>query len=220
MTSVTVKGQSSPVRVGKIFCLGRNYAEHAREMHAEVLRTPVVFLKPSTAVTSSGGCVHIPSMSNDCHHEVELVVLIGKGGKKLSRQWAYEHVAGYAVGLDMTLRDVQNEAKSKGLPWTIAKGFDTSAPVSTFTPSDEIPNPHNLELSLAVNGVVRQKASTSDMIFRVDETIAYLSTIFTLEEGDLIFTGTPEGVARVVPGDRLHAELQGIAVLEVNVANG
>ncbi len=214
-----VEFRNSPkiLRVEKIFCLGRNYAAHAREMNAETPESPVVFLKPATALLDNGGAIVIPSLSNELHHEVELVVAIGKGGKQISRQNAMQHVAGYAVGLDMTLRDVQAEAKKKGLPWTIAKGFDTSAPVSKFVERDEVPNPHALAISLTVNGAPRQQSNTSHMIFRIEEIIAFLSSVFTLEEGDLIFTGTPEGVGEVSPGDILEAELESVGTLRVSV---
>ncbi len=218
MSTVTFRDTGTTTRVGKILCLGRNYAAHAQEMKAEVPRTPVVFLKPSTALLSNGSSVVIPSFSRDVHHEVELVVMVGRGGKDIPRTRAYEHVGGYAVGLDMTLRDVQAEAKAKGLPWSVAKGFDTSAPVSTFVRPQAVPDPHDLLITLAVNGTLRQSARTSSMLFRIDHVIAYLSTVFTLEEGDLIFTGTPEGVGPVKPGDRMHAELESVGALDIGVA--
>ncbi len=219
MTTVTLKDHRSPIRVGKIMCLGRNYQAHAAEMKAEIPESPVVFLKPSTALLSSGATIRIPQFSHDVHHEVELVVMIGKEGKFIPRQMAYEYVEGYGVGLDMTLRDVQAEAKKKGLPWSVAKGFDTSAPVSEFVPRASVGDPHDLLLTLEVNGVLRQHGRTADMIFSIDKIIEYLSTVFTLEPGDLIFTGTPEGVARVLPGDHLHAELKTVASLDVEVGS-
>ncbi len=206
------------MRVGKLLCLGRNYPEHAREMRDELPERPIVFLKPATAIIHSGDKVILPPLSKDVQHEVELVVLIGKQGKAIPKSSAFDHVGGYAVGLDMTMRDVQAEAKSKGLPWTVAKGFDTSAPVSDIIGKDRIPDPHNLSLTLKVNGVVRQHASTSSMLFRIDDVIAFLSEIFTLEAGDLIFTGTPEGVGRVQRGDILEAQLGSFATLRVGVA--
>ncbi|HEX9006378.1 MAG TPA: fumarylacetoacetate hydrolase family protein, partial [Bacteroidota bacterium] len=196
-------------------CLGRNYEAHAHEMKTEVPRIPVVFLKPSTALLGNGSSVVIPSFSRDVHHEVELVVMIARGGKNIPRSQAYDHVGGYAVGLDMTMRDVQAEAKAKGLPWTVAKGFDTSAPVSPFVHREAVPDPHNLLMTLAVNGKIRQLANTGSMLFRIDHVIEYLSTVFTLEEGDLIFTGTPEGVGAVETGDRMHAELESVGTLDI-----
>jgi 2-keto-4-pentenoate hydratase/2-oxohepta-3-ene-1,7-dioic acid hydratase in catechol pathway len=218
MQTLKVKGREVEYIVTKIFCLGRNYLEHAREMKAEVPTIPVVFLKPPSAILQPGGSIVIPSFSHDMHHEVELVVLVGEGGKDIPHQGAMKHVAGYAVGLDMTLRDVQAEAKKKGLPWTVAKGFDTSAPISEFIASSHVPDPHACNISLRVNGGVRQESNTRNMIFRVPDIIAYLSTVFTLEPGDLIFMGTPEGVGPVQAGDLLEAEIEGIGALSVRVA--
>jgi len=218
MKSVTLRHSGETATVGKVLCLGRNYIEHAKEINTEIPEHPIVFLKPSTAIIGSGDNVMIPPISQDVHHEVELVVMIGKDGKNIPKSKAYEHVAGYAVGLDMTLRDVQHEAKKKGLPWSVAKGFDTSAPVSTILERKFVPNPHNLEISLKVNGEIRQKSNTKNMIFPIDYVVSHLSTIFTLEKGDLIYMGTPEGVGRVVPGDTLEAELESVAILHVGVA--
>ncbi len=203
--------------VGKILCLGCNYAEHAREMKAEIPSTPVVFIKPSTALLEEGGTIRIPPVSRDVHHEVEMVVVIGKGGRDIGRDAAMDHVGGYAVGLDMTLRDVQAAAKKNGLPWSVAKGFDTSAPVSAAVRRSAVADPHALALSLRVNGAVRQSSNTRHMLLKVPDIIAYLSTIFTLEEGDLIYTGTPEGVGPVTAGDTLTAELESVGTLTVGV---
>lgn len=203
----TVLLGSKPIAVPKILCIGRNYAEHAKEMKAELSTAPVFFLKPSTALVGDGEAVRIPSISNDLHHEVELTVLIGTGGRQIREREARQHIAGFGVGLDMTLRDVQADAKKKGLPWALAKGFDTSAPVSTFIPADRVPDVTALRLELMVNGQVRQRGSLSDLLFPVERLIAYLSQFVTLEPGDIIFTGTPEGVAQVVPGDSLDAAL-------------
>jgi acylpyruvate hydrolase len=210
-------GERDHIAVGKILCLGRNYPEHAKEMKAETPTTPVVFLKPSTALLDDGGIVLIPPFSSELHHEVEMVVAIGRPGKNIPRASALDHVAGYAVGLDMTLRDVQSEAKKKGLPWSVAKGFDTSAPVSEFVRPSKVRDPHNLAITLRVNGELRQSSSTKNMIFTVTDIIAYLSTVFTLEAGDLIFTGTPEGVGPARPGDSLTAELESVGSLTVGV---
>jgi acylpyruvate hydrolase len=218
MSTVSFQRGGESLRVGKILCLGRNYAEHAKEMKAEIPETPVVFLKPSTALIHSGDTVNIPPFSKDVHHEVEMVVVIGKGGRNIPRSAAFDHVAGYAVGLDMTLRDVQSDAKKKGLPWTVAKGFDTSAPVSDVVKKEAITDPHSLPLSLTVNGSLRQEGNTRAMIFPVDAIIEYLSSIFTLEPGDLLFTGTPEGVGPVARGDTLEAALGSLVQLRVRVA--
>jgi 2-keto-4-pentenoate hydratase/2-oxohepta-3-ene-1,7-dioic acid hydratase in catechol pathway len=217
MATVTLSGAPDPIAVGKILCIGRNYAEHAREMRSDVPAQPVVFIKPATTLLADGGVIVRPPFARELHHEVELVVLIGRGGKDIPRASALDHVGGYGIGLDMTLRDVQAEAKKKGLPWSVAKGFDTSAPVSAFVPPSHIPDPHALVLRLAVNGVERQRGCTGDMLFPVDLLVSYLSSVFTLERGDLVFTGTPEGVGPVEPGDRLEAALEGIATLNVGV---
>lgn len=178
-----------------------------KEMKAELPRTPVFFLKPPTAIVESGGEVVLPSISKDVHHEVELTVLIGNDGKNIPESSAMSHVAGYGVGLDMTMRDVQAEAKKKGLPWTLAKGFDTSAPLSEFIPAQHVTNPGALFLRLNVNGHPRQNSGTNDLIFPVDRLIAYISKFITLERGDVLFTGTPQGVAPVKTGDNLEASL-------------
>jgi acylpyruvate hydrolase len=203
--------------VAKILCLGRNYVEHAKEMGAEVPASPVVFLKPATALVQSGESVIIPSISNDVHHEVEMVVVLGREGRNIRKEDALDYVAGYGVGIDLTLRDLQTEAKKKGLPWTIAKGFDTSAPVSTIVRKEKIPDPHSLEITLRVNGEIRQKSNTRNMIFKTDAVVSYLSSVFTLEPGDLIFMGTPEGVGKINAGDIIEAELESVATLRVDV---
>jgi 2-keto-4-pentenoate hydratase/2-oxohepta-3-ene-1,7-dioic acid hydratase in catechol pathway len=215
--AVTFKGSRDALRVGKILCLGRNYREHAREMKAEVPTVPVVFLKPATALVASGETIIIPPVSREMHYETEMVVVIGKDGKAIPAERALDYVAGYGIGLDMTLRDVQAEAKAKGLPWTVAKGFDTSAPVSEIVPRGDVVDPGALELRLTVNGELRQRGNTREMIFSVEQIIAYLSTIFTLERGDLIFTGTPEGVGAAHSGDQLAADLGTLARLTVHV---
>ena len=208
MHTVQLEGTSEAIPVGKIICIGRNYAGHAKEMKSDVPTTPVFFLKPPTALVANGGTVVIPSISQDVHHEVEMTVLIGKDGKDIPKESALQYVAGYGVGLDMTLRDIQSEAKKNGLPWTLAKGFDTSAPVSRFVPASKIPNPHAVEVALTVNGTERQRGNTADLIFPVQDLLSYISQFLTLERGDILFTGTPEGVAQVRPGDRLEAVLK------------
>ena len=217
MRTLQFEGTHEPFPVEKIFCIGKNYSAHAAEMKSEVESNPVVFLKPTTALIQDGEMINPPMFAKEVHHEVEMVVVIGKRGKNISKETAYDHVAGYAVGLDMTLRDIQAEAKKKGLPWTVAKGFDTSAPLSTAIEKSKVVNPHNLDITLKVNGTVRQRSNTKLMMFQIDTIVAYLSTIFTLERGDLIFTGTPEGVGAVVPGDLLEAELQSVGTLKVSV---
>lgn len=222
MNTVSLRGSRDPIPVSKIICVGRNYAEHAKEMKAELPSAPVLFLKPPSAIVASGGSVILPSISSDLHHEVELTVLLGKGGRKIPEANALGLVAGYGIGLDMTLRDVQSEAKKKGLPWSLAKGFDTSAPLSEFIPAASVSDPHRLSLQLTVNGSVRQRGTTSDFIFKLGHLIAYISSFFTLNAGDVLFTGTPEGVAQTVPGDVLEATLsdegnKSLATLKVRI---
>jgi len=208
MKSVTLQGSIEPICVQKIICLGQNYAEHAKEMKFDVPVSPVFFLKPPSAIIHQGEQIVIPSISNDVHHEVELTVLIGERGKNIACKSALQYVAGYGVGLDMTMRDVQLEAKKKGLPWSLAKGFDTSAPLSEFIPAALVGDPMSLGIQLKINGNVRQASNTSKLIFPVDTIIAYISQFMTFERGDIIYTGTPEGVSRVDHGDRLEAVLQ------------
>lgn len=196
---------------GKLLCIGRNYAEHVREMGdvADLPEEPVVFLKPATALVASGGEVRIPPESEDVHHEVELVAVIGRGGKDIPEEKALEYVAAYALGLDMTARDLQKKAKERRAPWSVAKGFDTFAPLGPLLDATEVPDPQALDLRLTVNGEVRQEGSTRDMIFPVAFLVSYLSRIFSLEPGDLLFTGTPEGVGPVAAGDVLEATATG-----------
>jgi acylpyruvate hydrolase len=215
--SITFSDGGQKLPVGKILCLGRNYAEHAREMKAEVPTTPVVFLKPSTAIIDDGENIIFPTYSREMHHEVELVAVIGTEGSSIPPSRAMDHIAGFAVGLDMTLRDLQAEAKKGGLPWAVSKGFDTSAPVSRFVRRETVPDPSALDIRLTVNGVVRQSSNTRHMIFPLATIVSYLSSVFTLEPGDLIYTGTPEGVGPVAKGDTLHAEISSIGSLTVRV---
>lgn len=189
-----------------VFCIGRNYVAHAEELNNEVPDQPLVFLKPASSITYTGP-ISLPAQSKDVHHEVELVVAIGKKGREIPASKALEYVAGYAVGIDLTARDIQSEAKKNGHPWSVAKGFDTFAPLSSFVKASDVANPQNLELQLSVNGTLRQQANTGLMIFPVAELIHYLSGIFTLQPGDLIFTGTPEGVASLQHGDVVEASL-------------
>ncbi len=217
MSKLTVTGQDSPHRCGKILCIGRNYALHAAEMSSPVPSEPLIFLKPSSAVISSGGTIELPSRSLDVHHEVELVVLISRAGRNIDPRKALDFVGGYAVGLDMTARDLQADAKAGGKPWSVAKGFDTFAPLGRFATAREIPDPQKLEITLTVNGVERQRGSTADMIFPVPVLISFCSGIFSLEPGDLIFTGTPAGVGPVLDGDHLTARVSGLPELCVDV---
>ena len=175
-------------------------------------------MKPATAVIGNGEQVVIPVYSAECHYEAELAVLIGTEGKHIAEADALSHIAGYAVAIDMTLRDVQDGLKKKGLPWEIAKGFDTSCPLSDFVPADTVADHQNLTIRLLLNGQERQNGSTGLMINSVAKIISHLSGIFTLEEGDIILTGTPAGVGRVVAGDRMEASIAGVGSITVGVA--
>lgn len=209
MKALNLHASGISLPVGKILCLGRNYANHAKEMNSELPSIPVVFLKPASSIIYNGEDIVKPPFSNDMHHEVELVVAIAKAGNHINEADALNYVLGYGVGLDMTLRDVQAEAKKKGDPWFTAKGFHTSAALSDIIPAGRIPDPQNLRIRCLVNGQSRQNSSTRDMIFSVRSIISYLSTVVELEAGDLIYTGTPEGVGTVHDGDRIEAELEG-----------
>ena len=213
----TVKLNGHDVPIGKIVCIGRNYAEHIKELGNQTPDKPVIFIKPASSLISSGGTVVIPGHSDDCHHEIELAVLIGKTAKDVTAEEALDYVSGYAVALDLTLRDVQGEQKAKGLPWEIAKAFDTSCPLSVFVPASQVDDPQNLQLKLTVSGEVRQNGNTRDMMQSIAELIAATSAYFTLEEGDVLLTGTPSGVGRIVSGDRLEASIEQVGILSVSV---
>jgi 5-carboxymethyl-2-hydroxymuconate isomerase len=218
MKTAHIPATNQQFTIGKIVCLARNYAEHAKELGNETPAAPVLFMKPASSVISDGEAVRIPAYSQECHYEVELAVLVGKQCRWVSVEQAMEHVAGYGVAIDMTLRDVQNLLKAKGLPWEIAKGFDTSCPLSDFVPAAAVADPYNLNLKLLVNGEAHQDGNSSDMIHRVPQIIAYISSIFTLEPGDVILTGTPAGVGPVRPGDVMVAEIVSIGRLTIPVA--
>ncbi len=199
----------------RIYCIGRNYAEHAKEMGAAVERTqPMFFMKPADAAVTDGADVPYPCATQDLHHEVEMVVALAHGGRDIPPARALDCVFGYGVGLDLTRRDLQAAAKAKSHPWDVAKGFDASAPVSALHPVSAIGHPGDERLQLSVNGELRQQASIGEMIFDVAAIIHELSRLWTLQPGDLIFTGTPSGVAALARGDRFLAELGGFARLE------
>jgi len=218
MQQISIKGTEQTYRVGKIIGLGRNYLDHIRELGNQVPDRAVVFCKPASSILADGGAIEIPDYSDDCHHELELAVLIGRKGKNISAESALQHVAGYGVALDMTLRDTQNELKEKGLSWEPAKAFDTSCPLSAFVPAGQVTNPNHIRLVLKVNGQVRQDGNTAQMMRSVEEIIAEVSKIFTLEPGDVLLTGTPAGVSRVQSGDRLEGEIEQVGTLCVTVA--
>ena len=189
-------------------------------MKSTVPKQPLVFLKPASALVGTGGTVVLPEMSNEVHHEVELVVVIGQGGKDIPEEEALDHVFAYAVGLDMTARDLQLQAKKVGHPWSVAKGFDTFAPLGPLAAPQAVGDPQDLNIELKINGEVRQAAHTSAMVYPVAHLIAYCSRIFTLMPGDLLFTGTPEGVGPVHDGDVLEASVEGLPPLRVKVKRG
>jgi len=207
-------GAAFPVR--RIYCVGRNYAEHAKEMGFTGREPPFFFMKPADAVLTSGR-MRYPSLTKDLHHEVELVVAIGRGGSGIAAADALSHVYGYAVGLDMTRRDLQSDMKKQGRPWSIGKGFDESAPIGTIVPAAQAGDVHHAAIELTVNGQPRQSSRIDRMIWSVAEIIEHASAAWTLAPGDLIFTGTPEGVAAVVVGDRLEARIEGLPPLAVEV---
>jgi len=190
----------------KIIAIGRNYVEHVKELHNTVPKEPFFFLKPTTSYVPSGGKIEIPR-GVVAHHEIELGVVIGKGGRDIPAAQADAHIAGYALAIDMTARNVQDAVKKKGLPWTTAKGFDTFTPIGSFIPRSSVPDPHNLRLWLKINGAFKQNGTTADMIFRIPKLIEHVSSIMTLEEGDLLLTGTPSGVGPVAPGDEVTGAL-------------
>lgn len=215
---ITLPASGRSVSTGKLLCIGRNYADHAAELDRDLPDDPMVFLKPATAVIRSGSPVQLPPQSQNVHHEIELVVVIGTEGRHIPEQKALEHVAAYAVGLDITARDLQEQAREKRHPWSVAKGFDTFAPLGPLTPADEVDDPQDLSLRLHLNGEKQQAASTRDMIFPVAELVHYCSQIFTLEPGDLLYTGTPSGVGPIHDGDVLEAQADGCEPLRVPVA--
>ncbi|RDS82954.1 FAA hydrolase family protein [Dyella monticola] len=213
--SLPILGSEERFPVRRVFCIGRNYAEHAREMGAAVdASAPMFFCKPADAVVADGADVPYPSATSDLHHEVEMVVALKAGGKNLDAAQATAAIFGYGVGLDLTRRDLQSLAKAKAHPWDVAKAFDHSAPVSALRMAQEA-SPHaDTRISLDVNGTLRQQGRLGEMVHSVVDIIVTLSTLFELKPGDLLFTGTPAGVAALARGDHFRAELEHIAVLE------
>ena len=219
--SVPVLGQTDRFAVHRIYCVGRNYEEHAKEMGFTGREPPFFFLKPtdSVVVVEAGqtGQMPYPSLTQNLHHEIELVVAIGQGGRNITEAQAAQHIYGYAGGLDMTRRDLQNEMKKQGRPWCIGKGFDHSAPIGPITRWAQAGEVNQAEISLQVNGADRQRSQVSKLIWNVAETIAHLSAAWELQPGDLIYTGTPEGVAAVVAGDLLVGQVAGLEPLQVKI---
>jgi len=218
LPAVPVAGSDAQFPVRRIFCVGRNYAEHAREMGGNPEREPpFFFMKPADAIVTNGR-MDYPSRTADLQHEIELVVALARGGRDIPATAALDFVFGYAVGLDMTRRDVQAELKAKGRSWEMGKAFDQSAPISPIVPAARIGHPQRGAITLAVNSQSRQHGDLADMIWPVADIIANLSGYVTLLPGDLIFTGTPAGVGRVERGDRLEGEIEGVGALSVTIA--
>ncbi|WP_208278434.1 fumarylacetoacetate hydrolase family protein [Massilia oculi] len=216
--SVAVSGSSSRFPVRRVFCVGRNYASHAREMGSDPNREPPFFFtKPADAVVPAGGAVPYPPSTDDLHHEIELVVALGAGGANVDPANALDLVWGYGVGLDLTRRDLQAVAKDTGRPWDMAKGFDASAPCSALHPVSEVGHPSEGRIWLEVNGALRQEGNLNELIWPIADVIAYLSRFVTLAPGDLIYSGTPSGVAALKPGDRVRGGVDGVDTFELEI---
>jgi fumarylpyruvate hydrolase len=219
--SVPVVGKAERFPVHRIYCVGRNYEEHAKEMGFTGREPPFFFLKPNDSLVlvnpGETGNMPYPPLTQNLHHEIELVVAIGKGGKNIKAADAFSHIYGYAVGLDMTRRDLQGEMKKQGRPWCIGKAFDHSAPMGPITPAAQAGDVENAELYLQVNGADRQRSHVNKLIWNIAESIEHLSAAWELQAGDLIFTGTPEGVAAVVSGDTMVGAVAGLGELKVKV---
>jgi fumarylpyruvate hydrolase len=219
LPSVAVAGETARFPVRRIYCVGRNYAAHTREMGGDPTREdPFFFAKPADAVVPDGTTLPYPPATRNLHHEIELVVALGGGGANLAADKVMDLVYGYAVGLDMTRRDLQNTAKAGGKPWDMGKGFDRSAPIGAIQPAARIGHPAKGAIWVKVNGQVRQSGDLADMIWSVPETLAYLSGLVELAPGDLIFTGTPEGVGPVVAGDLVEGHVDGVGDLAIRYA--
>jgi len=215
--SLPVKGSDKLFPVHRIYCVGRNYADHAVEMGHDPSKEPPFFFQKNPDNIITDGRFPYPSATSDVHHEIEMVVALSKGGFNIPVEKALEHVFGYGVGLDMTRRDLQSEAKKLGRPWEVGKAFEASAPCSPLVPASEIGHPTSGAVSLKVNGEVRQNGDLDQMIWKVPEMISYLSGLFVLQPGDIIMSGTPAGVGAVVRGDVLEGFVEGVGTLEVRV---
>ncbi|MDD2547570.1 MAG: fumarylacetoacetate hydrolase family protein [Burkholderiaceae bacterium] len=222
VTSVPIAGTEARFPVHRVYCVGRNYEEHAKEMGFTGREPPFFFLKPADAVlvvpAGETGQMPYPSLTGNLHHEIELVVAIGKGGRNIRAADALSHIFGYAVGLDMTRRDLQNDMKKQGRPWCIGKAFDHSAPIGPITPAAELSAPEASAIWLQVNGTDRQRSQVSQLIWNIAETIEHCSAAWELAPGDLIYTGTPEGVGAVVRGDLLEGGIDGLGTLRLQIA--
>lgn len=221
LVSVPVIGSTARFPIHRIYCVGRNYEDHAKEMGHSGREPPFFFMKPADAVVLVGAgettSLPYPSLTSNLHHEVELVVAIGKGGQNIRAADAHEHIFGYAVGLDMTRRDLQGEMKKQGRPWCIGKAFEASAPIGPITPTQQAGDVTHAHISLTVNGEERQSSTIASLIWNISETIEQLSTAWMLQPGDLIYTGTPAGVGAVVRGDVLAAHITGLESITLRV---
>ena len=218
LPSVEIDGTDQRFPVHRIYCVGRNYADHVREMGSDPQRDPPIFFsKPADAVVANGLPVRYPPRTSNLHHEIELVVAIGLGGRDISLERTLDHVFGYAVGNDLTRRDLQAAAKNHGAPWDVAKGFDQSAPITAIRRAEEIGHLAAGAIWLEVNGEPRQRADLGEMIWSVPEVVSELSTYFELQPGDLIFTGTPAGVGPVMRGDSLVGGIDGLETLRTTI---
>ena len=219
IVTVPVVGSGDRFPVRRIYCVGRNYAAHAREMgHDPDREDPFFFMKPADAIVPSGSTIPYPPMTKDVHHEIEMVVAIGKGGREIAANSAREHIFGYAVGIDLTRRDLQGEAKKLGRPWDMGKGFDNSAPCAPLSPVSRVGHIEKGAIWLKINGEIRQQSDIKMLIWNVPEMIAYLSRFVELKPGDLIFSGTPEGVGPVRKGDTLVGHVDGLEDLTIKIA--
>src|SRR5476649_2890221 len=209
--SLAIHGSAARFPLRRVFCVGRNYSEHAREMgHDPDREPPFFFMKPANSIVQNHSEIAYPAVTKDLHHEIEMVVAIGKGGRSIPVAKALEHVWGYGVGLEMTRRDLQGEAKKMGRSWEMGKSFDESAPVTALRPASEIGHPGKGAIWVKVNGAVKQQGDLSQQIWSVPEQISYLSSLITLQPGDLIFSGTPAGVGPIVAGDKLEGHVDGV----------
>jgi len=227
MAVLKVKDSGETIEVKNVFCVGKNYVDHINEINIpgiknEIPETPVIFLKPSTAIETKRNTVIVPefnriAISSNLQNEVELVIIIGKDGDDIPEESAMDYIYGYAVGIDFTLRDLQTEMKKAGKPWAVAKGFKTSSPVSEVVNKSAVDNVQDLDIKLTINGEVKQSSNTGLMIFSVKYIVHYLSYIFGLRKGDIIFTGTPAGITQLKTGDKVTAEIQNIGELNVEI---
>jgi len=216
--AVTLQGRPEPIEVGKIICIGRNYAAHIEELKNERPKQPMFFIKPRTSLQPIDAPIHIPPYAKECRHELELAALVGKPLKNCAAEDVLPAIIGWGVALDLTLVDIQEQCKKKGHPWEIAKGFDGSCPISPFVPASQVPDPQDVLLRMQVNGEMRHNDSTALMIWKIPELIADASQYFTLEPGDIVLTGTPAGVGSLEPGDTLDMEIAHVGHYHSTVA--